>query len=138
MIVRDAEVIHPDGAFQYLVLDLLDGDIFAVDELEPVARAEIYRADPAAVGVVDRGLRRRQLVAERVVGVFDRGAGDGAQPDHVGVGVADGGIERVAGVQRLKLRRALCNSVQSVRYYPQIGSVFQNFGQWKDRFPQPL
>ena len=59
MIVRDAEVIHLDWAFQYLVLDLLDGDIFAVDELEPVACAEVYRTDPAAVGGVERVSRGR-------------------------------------------------------------------------------
>ena len=59
VVVLYLKVVDLDWAFQYLVLDLLDGDIFAVDELEPVARAEVYRTDPAAVGGVERVSRGR-------------------------------------------------------------------------------
>ena len=41
MIILNLEVIYLDGAFEQLVLDFLDDDIFAVDEDENVTRAEV-------------------------------------------------------------------------------------------------
>ena len=59
VVVGNTEVIHFDGAFQYLMLDLFDYNVLSIEQLQSVARAEVYRTDPAAVGGVERVVRGR-------------------------------------------------------------------------------
>ena len=54
MIVLDLEVIDLDGAFEQLVLDFFDDDIFAVDKDENVTRAEVRRIRPALDRTIER------------------------------------------------------------------------------------
>lgn len=58
MIILDLEVIDLDRAFEQLMLDLFDNDIFAIDEDENVTGAEVRRVRPALGGTVER-MRRR-------------------------------------------------------------------------------
>lgn len=54
MIVLNLEVVNLNRAFQQLVLDFFDDNIFAVDEDENIARAEVCRVRPALGGAVER------------------------------------------------------------------------------------
>jgi len=54
MIVLDLEVIDLDGAFEQLVLDLFDDNIFAVDKDENVTRPEVRRIRPALDRTIER------------------------------------------------------------------------------------
>ena len=58
MIILDLEVIDLDGAFEQLMLDLFDNDIFTVDEDEDVTRAEVRRIRPALDRTIERVRRR--------------------------------------------------------------------------------
>ena len=58
MIVLDLEVIDLDGAFEQLVLDLFDDNIFAVDTDENVTRAEVRCIRPALDRTIERVRRR--------------------------------------------------------------------------------
>ena len=58
MIVLDLKVIDLDGAFEQLVLDFFDDDIFAVDQDENVTRAEVRRIRPALDRTIERVRRR--------------------------------------------------------------------------------
>ena len=54
MIVLDLEVVNLNRAFEQLVLDLFDDNIFTVDEDENIARTEVCRVRPALGGAVER------------------------------------------------------------------------------------
>ena len=58
MIVLDLEVIDLNGAFEQLVLDFFDDDIFAVDKDENVTRAEVRRIRPSLDRAIERVRRR--------------------------------------------------------------------------------
>ena len=58
MIIRNLEVIDLDRAFEQLMLDLFHDDIFAVDQDENVARAEVRRIRPALDRTIERVRRR--------------------------------------------------------------------------------
>ena len=49
MIIRNLEVIDLDRAFEQLVLDFFNDDIFAVDKDENVTRPEVRRIRPALI-----------------------------------------------------------------------------------------
>ena len=58
MIVLDLEVIDLDRAFEQLVLDFFDEDIFAIDKDENVTRTEVRRIRPALDRTIERVRRR--------------------------------------------------------------------------------
>lgn len=58
MIVLDLKVIDLDGAFEQLVLDFFDDDIFAVDQDKNVPRAEVRCIRPALDRTIERVRRR--------------------------------------------------------------------------------
>ena len=58
MIVLDLKVIDLDGAFEQLVLDFFDDDIFAVDQDKNVPRTEVRCIRPALDRAIERVRRR--------------------------------------------------------------------------------
>ncbi len=58
MVILDLEVIDLNGAFQNLVLDLLDYNIFTVDQYLNITGAELTGIGPAFDGRIERVWRR--------------------------------------------------------------------------------
>ena len=89
MIIRNLEVIDLDGAFEQLVLDFFDDDIFAVDQDKNVPRAEVRCIRPALDRTIERVRRRGNdfLAAHenvRQLGrVFERGINNLFQSSHL-------------------------------------------------------
>ena len=52
MVILYFKVVDFDGVFKDLVLDLFNGDVFAVYQLQTVTGAEVNSFHPAAVGFV--------------------------------------------------------------------------------------
>ena len=58
MILLDLEIIDLDRAFEQLVLDFFDNDVFSVDEDENITRAEVRCIRPALDRTIERVRRR--------------------------------------------------------------------------------
>ena len=97
VVVLYLKVVDLDGAFQYLVLDLFDYNVLSIEQLQPVACAEIYRTDPALFRHIERVVRGRvdlgvtvthmndliRLVDEHILDLFElRIAGLGHDRSH--------------------------------------------------------
>lgn len=58
MILLDLEIIDLDRAFEQLVLDFFDNDVFTIDEDENIACTEMCGIRPALRGAIERVRRR--------------------------------------------------------------------------------
>ena len=58
MIILNLEVIDLDGAFEQLVLDFFNNDVFPVDKNQNISRAEVRSVCPALRRTIERVQRR--------------------------------------------------------------------------------
>ena len=58
MIILNLEVIDLDGAFEQLVLDFFNNDVFPVDKNQNISRAEVRSVRPALRRTIKRVRRR--------------------------------------------------------------------------------